>query len=446
MGFILRVIVLAAAVAGSGSQGSPRGIPASALAGDIDRLVAASEAEVIAWRRHLHANPELSNREVETAKYIVERLRSFGLEPQTNVAKTGVVALLKGAKPGPVVALRADMDGLPVREESDLPFASKAVGEYEGQSVGVMHACGHDTHMAVVLGSAKVLTSLKDKLAGSVKFIFQPAEEGAPLAERPAGAELMVQEGVLDNPRVDAVFGLHVFANLETGHLQTRPGPMLASSDLFEIVVRGRQTHGAAPWAGVDPIVVGSQIVTALQTIVARQVDITRLPAIVTVGQFNGGVRSNIIPDSVRMTGTIRTFDERTQADIHARVKRTAESIAASAGATAEVKIDKQYPVTANDPELTARMRPTLERVAPGTFSESALITGAEDFTYYQRRTPGLFISLGITPKDQVGKAAANHSPRFLVDEGALTTGVRALTHLTADYLFAPAATKTAGR
>jgi amidohydrolase len=442
---LLHIALIAAVSISSASQRSPGGVPASALAGDIDRLAAAIEPEVIAWRRHLHAHPELSNREVETAKYIVERLRSFGLEPQTGVAKNGVVALLKGGRPGPVVALRADMDGLPVREENDLQFVSKAVGEYEGQPVGVMHACGHDTHMAIVLGAAKVLTSVKDKLAGSVKFIFQPAEEGAPLAERPAGAELMVMEGVLDNPRVDAVFGLHVFANIETGHIQTRPGPMLASSDLLEIIVRGRQTHGAAPWAGVDPIVVGAQVVTALQTIVSRQVDITRLPAIVTVGQFNGGVRSNIIPDSVRMTGTIRTFDDRTQADIHARVKRTAESIAAAAGATAEVKIDKQYPVTANDPELTARMTSTLERVAPGAFAESALITGAEDFTYYQRRTPGLFISLGVTPKDQVGKAAANHSPRFFVDESALVTGVRALSHLAADYLFAPGVA-TAGR
>jgi amidohydrolase len=446
MGIILRSLLFAVASIGSGSQGSPARVPASAVASDIDRLATAAEQEVIAWRRHLHQHPELSNREVETSKYIADRLRSFGLEPQTGVAKTGVVAILKGARPGPVVALRADMDGLPVREESDLPFVSKATGEYEGQPVGVMHACGHDAHMAIVLGSAKVLTSLKDKLAGSVKFIFQPAEEGAPAGERPAGAELMVKEGVLDNPRVDAVFGLHVFSNIETGQIQTRPGPMLASSDLLEIIVRGRQTHGAAPWAGVDPIVVGAQIVTGLQTIVARQIDITKLPAIVTVGQFNGGVRSNIIPDSVRLTGTIRTFDDRTQADIHARVKRTAESIAAAAGATAEVTIDRQYPVTANDPALTARMRPTLDRVAPGAVTESALITGAEDFTFYQRRTPGLFITLGVTPKEQVGKAGQNHSPRFFVDERALVTGVRALSHLAADYLFAPGAASTAGR
>ncbi|MGH9312305.1 MAG: amidohydrolase [Vicinamibacterales bacterium] len=422
---------------GSSFQGSVDGLPASPLAKDIDTQAAAIEPELRAWRRHLHEHPELSNRELETAKYIAERLRSFGLEPQTGIARTGVVAVLKGAKPGPVVALRADMDGLPVREDSDLPFASKAIGEYEGQKVGVMHACGHDAHMAIGLAAAKVLTSLKDRLPGTVKFIFQPAEEGAPSAERPAGAELMVKEGVLDRPRVDAVFGLHVFANVETGHLLTRPGPMLASSDIFEIIVRGRQTHGAAPWAGVDPIVVGSQIVTALQTIVSRQVDITRLPAIVTVGQFQAGVRSNIIPDSARLVGTIRAFDDRIQADIHERVKRTAESIAASAGATAEVRVDRQYPVTANHPALTARMRPTLARVAGAAVGETPLITGAEDFTFYQRQVPGVFVILGVTPKEQVGKAAQNHSPRFFVDERALVTGVRTLAHLAADYLFA---------
>jgi amidohydrolase len=442
MGSILRLALFAVVasgfgVHGSSVQGSASGVTASPVAAEIDRLAAAIEPEVIAWRRYLHEHPELSNREVETAKYIAERLRSFGLEPQTGIARTGVVATLKGAKPGPVVALRADMDALPVREEVDVPFASKAMGEYEGQKVGVMHACGHDAHMAIGLGAAKLLTALKDKLPGTVKFIFQPAEEGAPRGERPAGAELMVKEGVLENPHVDAVFGLHVFGNVETGRIQTRSGPLLASSDLFEIIVRGKQTHGAAPWMGIDPIVVGSQIVTALQTIVARQIDISKLPAVITVGQFSGGVRSNIIPDTVRMTGTIRAFDDRIQADILARVKRTAESIAASAGATAEVTIDPQYPVTANHTELTARMRSTLDRVAPGAVGESPLITGAEDFTYYQRHTPGLFLILGITPKDQVGKAAQNHSPRFFVDERGLVTGVRALTHLAADYLFA---------
>jgi amidohydrolase len=411
-------------------------LPASPLSAEIDRRAAALEQELISWRRHLHEHPELSNREVETAKFVAEKLRSFGLEPQTGVAKTGVVALLKGARPGPVVALRADMDGLPVSEEVDLPFASKAKGEYEGKPVGVMHACGHDTHMAVLLAAAKILSDMKGQLRGSVKFIFQPAEEGAPASEQPAGAELMVKEGVLKNPDVDAVFGLHSFANVPSGHIGWRSGPFMAAADILEITVRGRQTHGAAPWAGVDPIVVASQIVLGLQTIVSRQVDITAQPAIVTVGQFEGGVRSNIIPDSVRLVGTVRTFDDAMQTDIHDRITRTAQRIAEAAGATAEVNIDRLYPVTANHPELTARMLPTLERVAGKKLLELGKITGAEDFTYYQREVPGVFIFLGITAPDQVGKAPANHSPRFSVDESALVMGVRALTHLAADYLF----------
>ena len=369
------------------------------------------------------------------SKYIAERLKGFGLEPKTGIARTGVVALLTGGRPGPVVALRADMDGLPVRESVDVPFASKATGTFEGQAVGVMHACGHDTHMAILLATARILTQVRDRLPGTVKFIFQPAEEGAPLDERPAGAELMVKDGVLQNPKVDAIFGLHVFANVPTGQLTYRSGPFMAAADSFEIVVRGRQTHGSTPWRGVDPIVVGSQIVNALQTIVSRNVDITKLPAIVTVGQFQSGVRNNIIPDSARLVGTIRTFDDGVQADIHARVKKIAEGVAAGAGATVEVRIDKGPPVTANDPKLTARMLPTLERIAPGRVSESELITGAEDFTFFQRQAPGLFFFVGITPKAEVGKAAQNHSPWFVVDETALLTGVRALAHLAADYL-----------
>ena len=407
----------------------------SPLGQELDRLAAAVEPELLQWRRHLHQNPELGNREVETAKYIAERLRSFGLEPRTGVAKTGVVALLKGGRPGGVVALRADMDALPVREENDLPFASKATADWEGQKVGVMHACGHDTHVAILLASARVLSQVKDRLPGTVKFIFQPAEESVPVPERPAGAELMVKEGVMESPKVDAIFGLHVFANVPTGHLTYRSGPFMAAADAFEIIVKGRQTHGSSPWRGVDPIVVGAQIVSALQTIVSRNVDITRLPAIVSVGQFQSGVRNNIIPDSARLVGTIRTFDDEVQKDIHARVRRIAEGIAAGAGATVTVTIDRGYPVTSNDAALTTRMVPTLERVAPGMVRQSELITGAEDFTYYQRQSPGLFFFLGITPPDQVGKAPSNHSPLFFVDEKALITGVRALSHLAVDYL-----------
>ncbi|MBM3751395.1 MAG: amidohydrolase [Acidimicrobiia bacterium] len=427
-----RVVTLGALVLSSVMTAAGAQAPSPLLA-DLDKRIAASEPLLLEWRRHLHQHPELSNREVETAKFVADKLRSFGLEPQTGVARHGVVAVLTGGLPGPTVALRADMDGLPVREETDLPFASKATGEYEGNTVGVMHACGHDTHVAMLLTAAKVLSEMKDRLPGSVKFIFQPAEEGAPAGERPAGAEAMVAAGVMKG--VDAVFGLHVFSNIPTGHLTYRSGPFMAASDQLDIIVRGRQTHGATPWRGIDPIVVGSQIVMALQTIVSRGVDITALPAIVTIGQFQAGVRNNIIPDSARLVGTIRTFDDGMQADIHAKVKRIAENVAEAAGTTAQVTITKGYPVTVNHPALTTQMLPTLERVAPGAVKQSELITGAEDFTYFQRQAPGLFVFLGITPPAQVGKAPQNHSPLFAVDEKALPTGARALVHLAVDYM-----------
>jgi amidohydrolase len=425
------LVVLVSAIspgARAQSQGSP-------LTADIDKLAAAAEPELLQWRRHLHQNPELSNRETETAKYIAERLKSFGLVPQVGIARNGVVAVLQGGRPGPVVALRADMDGLPVREETNLPFASKATGEYEGNKVGVMHACGHDTHVAMLLAAAKVLSQVKDRLPGSVKFIFQPAEEGVPPSETPAGAELMVTEGVLQNPKVDAIFGLHVWANSPAGTISYRSGPFMAASDRFDIVITGRQTHGSQPWRGVDPIVVGAQIVNALQTIVSRNVDITRLPAVVSVGQFQSGVRNNIIPDTARLVGTIRTFDDEVQKDIHARVRRIAENVAEAAGATAVVTIPAGIPATINNPALTKRMLPSLERAAPGKVRESDLITAAEDFTFFQRQVPGMLFFLGITPPGEVGKAPANHSPLFFVDESALTTGVRALAHLAVDYL-----------
>jgi amidohydrolase len=417
-----------------------RAASASPLAAEIDRRAAAAEADLIAWRRHLHAHPELSNREVETAKFIAEKLRSFGLEPRTGVARTGVVALIKGGRPGPVVGLRADMDGLPVKEEVDLPFASKATGEYEGRTVSVMHACGHDTHLAILLATARVLAEMRAQLPGTVKLIFQPAEEGAVSAEQPAGAELMVKEGVLDDPKVDAVFGLHAWALIESGVLGWRSGPFMAAADRFEIVVEGRQTHGSTPWKGVDPIVVSAQIVSALQTIVSRHVELVKEPAVVTVGQMEAGVRNNIIPDRARLVGTIRTFDEAMRTDIHARVRQIAEHIAASGGARAVVTIEKGYPVTANPPDLTSRMVPTLERVAPGRTQELGKVTGAEDFAYFQQRVPGFFFFLGVTPADRLAKAESNHSPRFYVDEAALPTGVRALLHLTVDYLQGSAA------
>lgn len=419
---------------------------ASPLAAEIDRRAAAVEADLLAWRRHLHAHPELSNREVETAKFIADKLRAFGLEPTTGVARTGVVALIKGGRPGPVVALRADMDGLPVKEEVDLPFASKATGEFEGRTVPVMHACGHDTHMAILLAAARVLTEMRAQLPGTVKLIFQPAEEGAVAAEQPAGAEKMVQEGVLENPRVDAVFGLHSWALIESGTLGWRSGPFMAAADRFEVVVEGRQTHGSTPWNGVDPIVAAAQIVNALQTIVSRRVELVKEPAVVTVGQVEAGIRANIIPDRARLVGTIRTFDEAMREEIHRQVRQIAENVAAAAGARAVVTIEKGYPVTANSPDLTARMLPTLERVAPGRTAELRKVTGAEDVSYFHRQVPGLFFFLGVTPKDRLDRVESNHSPRFYVDEPALATGLRALLHLTADYLYAAPATPRARR
>ena len=401
----------------------------------LDAAVAAIEPKLIEWRRYLHEHPELSNREEKTAEFIANLLSSFGLDPRTEVARHGVTAVLKGGKPGPVVALRADMDGLPVTEQTGLPFASVEKGEYEGRPVGVMHACGHDTHMAMLLAAAKVLTDFRAQLPGSVVFIFQPAEEGAPQGDPTAGAQAMVEAGVLKSPVVNAIFGLHVFANIPSGHLAWRSGPKMAAADRFEIIVRGRQTHGAVPWQGVAPIVVGSQIVLGLQTIVSRQVNITKLPAIVTVGQFEAGTRNNIIPDSARLVGTIRTFDGAMQEQIHEAVRRTATQIAAAMGASADVTIDRGYPVTANDPGLTAQMLPTIRRVAGPGAVEGELNTGAEDFSYFQQQVPGVLIFLGITPQAEVGKAPHNHSPLFKVDEAALVTGVRALTHLTLDYM-----------
>jgi amidohydrolase len=431
------LLIVAAAPGIQAQQGARGASGVSPLSAEIDKLAAAVEPEMLEWRRYLHQHPELSNRETETAKYVADRLKSFGLEPKTGVARTGVTAVLKGGRPGPVVALRADMDGLPVREEVDVPFASKATSKYEGQEVGVMHACGHDTHVAILLATARILTRVQDRLPGTVKFIFQPAEEGAPAAERPAGAELMVTEGVLAEPKVDAIFGLHVFANVPSGQITYRSGSFMAAADVLEITIKGRQTHGSMPWRGVDPVLVGSQIVTALQSIVSRNVDITRLPAVVTVAQFQAGVRYNIIPDTARLVGTIRTFSDEVQVDIHARIQRIAEGIASGAGATVDVKITKNTPVTSNDAALTAKMLPTLERVAPGKVRESELITGAEDYAFYQRQVPGLFFFVGITPPAEVGRAPANHSPFFFVDESALITGVRAMSHLAADFLSA---------
>ena len=402
----------------------------------IDDVAARVEARVIADRRDIHQNPELGNREFRTSKLVADRLRELGIETQTGVAHTGVVGLLKGAHPGRVVALRADMDALPVREEVDVPFASRVRTTYDGSEVGVMHACGHDAHVAILLGVAEVLVGMRDQIRGTVKFIFQPAEEGAPQGEE-GGAELMVKQGVLENPKVDAIFGLHVGSRVHAGQIGYKPGGAMAAVDTLYITVRGRQTHGAYPWLGVDPIVVASQIILGLQTIPSRQMESTLAPTIVTIGMIRGGVRNNIIPDEVEMVGTLRSLDLNMRDQLHERVKRTAEQIAASAGAKAEVRITRGYPITYNDPALTERMLPTLRRVAGEKNVLLAPATlGAEDFSFYQEKVPGLFFWLGTRPPHvSEHEAAANHSPRFYVDESGLLLGVRALASCACDYL-----------
>ncbi len=411
-------------------------VRAASLQDEFDRLADSLESKVIAWRRDIHQHPELGNREVRTAKIVADHLTALGYEVKTGVGVTGVVGVLRGGKPGPVVALRADMDALPVTEEVDLPFASKVRTTYAGKETGVMHACGHDTHVAMLMGAAEAFAKVKDRLPGTVKLIFQPAEEGPPQGEE-GGAALMLKEGAFENPKPDVVFGLHIGAILHEGELGYRPGAAMAAADVLRITVKGRQTHGSAPWGGVDPIVVASQIVLGLQTIVSRQVNIAKEPAVVTIGGIDGGIRFNIIPDKVEMVGTIRTFDEALRDDIHARIKRTAENIAEASGATAEVSIEKPYAVTVNDPALTARMLPTLQRVA-GTDNVKLRdrLMGAEDFSFFAQRAPGLFVFLGGTPKgEDMNKVAYNHSPRFAIDEKALKLGVRTLLNLTGDYM-----------
>ena len=412
-------------------------IPASTLAAQIDQAARDVEARVVAWRRDFHQHPELGNREFRTAGIVAEHLRALGFdEVRTAVAHTGVVGLLKGALPGPVVALRADMDGLPVAEQVDLPFASKATAVWNGETVGVMHACGPDTHTAMLMGVAEVLAGLRGQLRGSVKFIFQPAEELPPEGED-GGAKMMIAEGALDGPAPGAIFGLHVTSKLPLNLVGYRPGPTMASADNLKITVNGRQTHGAMPWAGVDPIVTSAQIVLGLQTLISREADLAKEPAVLTIGTIKGGLRENIIPDSVEMRGTIRAFDEDMRDELHERVTYLAQAISRGARAGCDVCIQKNYPVTVNDPALTEAMLPTLGRVAgPGRLALIPKITGSEDFSFFQQRVPGLFIFLGVTPEGtSIAEAAPNHSPHFYVDEACLVTGVRALAHLACDWL-----------
>jgi len=409
-------------------------LSAATLDQRIDEAAKKVEPSVVACRRDIHQHPELGNREFRTSKLVADKLKQLGIEVRTPIAHTGVVGILRGGKAGRVVGLRADMDALPVTEQVDLPFKSTVRTTYNGQEVGVMHACGHDAHVAILLGVAEVLSSIRGELPGTVVFLFQPAEEGAPQGEE-GGAALMVKEGALNNPKVDAVFGLHVTSRYPVGEIAYRPGAELAAVDSFRIKVHGKQTHGAYPWLGVDPIVIASQIVLALQTIPSRQLDVSLAPVVITVGAIHGGVRNNIIPDDVEMIGTIRSLDEQMRDDIHVRIKRTAEEIAASAGSKAEVTIEPGYPVTYNDPKLTEQMAPTLRRMTNDVIVVNPTL-GAEDCSLYQQKVPGLFFWLGTRPKNQTAEqAASNHSPLFFVDESGLGLGIRAMAHVAVDYL-----------
>ncbi|WP_242478763.1 amidohydrolase [Hymenobacter lapidiphilus] len=428
---------LALTLSAAGPASAQKSKPAAPnLTARVAQLAEQEKAQVIAWRRDLHEHPELGNQETRTAALVAAHLRSLGLEVQTDVARTGVVGILKGGRPGPVVALRADMDALPVTESADLPFASKVRTDYNGQQVGVMHACGHDTHVAMLLGAADVLVKMKKDLPGTVKFIFQPAEEGS-LPGIEGGARLMVKEGVLENPKVDAIFGIHIQAQTEVGRLSYRPGGEMASSDVFSIKVKGKSAHGAYPWLSVDPVVTAAQIILGLQTIVSRQVELTEDAVVLTVGMVHGGVRNNIIPEQVELTGTIRCLNKGMQQKVWAAVRRTANGIAESAGATAEVDITNYAPITYNDPALTSRMVPSLQRAAgPANVTVQKAVTGAEDFAFYQEKVPGLFVFVGGMP---VGKdpatTAPHHTAGFFVDESGLTLGVRTLATLALDYL-----------
>jgi len=403
---------------------------ADPLAAEIETRMTAVMPKVVAWRRDIHEHPELSNQETRTAALVEKHLRALGLEVQPNVGKTGVIGILRGGKPGPVVALRADMDALPVTELVNLPFKSTVRTMYNGQEVGVMHACGHDNHVAIMMGTAEVLAGMKERIPGTVKFIFQPAEEGL------GGAEAMIADGALQNPRPTAIFGLHVWPSA-LGSLSTRAGGFMAAADNLDIVVKGRQTHGSQPWSGVDPIVITAQIVMGLQTVASRQIDVTSAPAVITIGMIQGGNRGNIIPDSVVMIGTIRTFDPEMRKEIHLRVKRTVEDIATSGGATARVNVSTGGLITQNDASLLEKMTPTLQRTAgDGGFKIVNPVTGSEDFPAFTKDIPGLFYFLGVAPKGMDQKSQpANHSPLFFADEAALPTGVRAMTNLAVDYL-----------
>ncbi len=402
----------------------------------INQLISDYENDVIELRHWFHENAELSNREFKTAKRIEQELIKIGLSPQTGIAKTGVVAVLKGGKPGPVVALRADIDGLPVKERADLPWASKMTGIYNGEKVPVMHACGHDTHTAILLGVAKVLFQVKDQIPGTVKFIFQPAEEGAPAGEE-GGAELMVKEGVLQNPKFDAIFGLHIWSQISAGQVHVRPEGIMAAVDEFRIDIEGVQTHGSTPWTGIDPIVTASQMINSLQTIVSRNLPLTKAAAVVTIGSIHGGVRSNIIPENLYMLGTIRTLDPNMRKVVLKRLEEIVYNISKVNNAKSKITYLVSYPITYNDTDLYNKMLPTLERVnGKNNVNFMDAITGAEDFSFFQEKVPGMYFFIGGAKKGTDPKLAApHHTPDFYVDDSAMITGLKSMSFLALDYL-----------
>jgi amidohydrolase len=436
-GLLLTIVAAAAEAHAAGS---------AITSAQLDAAAKAIEPKTIEWRRDFHTHPELSNREVRTAEQIAKHLRALGIETRTGVGVTGVVGLLRGARPGRTVGLRADMDALPVTEETDVPFKSKATAQFRGETVGVMHACGHDSHVAILLSVADVLAGMRDQLAGQVLFVFQPAEEGPPEGER-GGAGLMLEQGAFKVAKPDVMYGLHAIASLPTGTIGYRSGPFMAGIDSFTIVVKGRQTHGSRPWGGVDPIVTSAQIVTGLQTIVSRQIDITAIPAVITVGAIKGGIRFNIIPDEVQMIGTVRTFSTDVRNDIVRRMQTTAGNIAEANGATATVRFkdlakpgsseEVSGPPVVNDPAVTAAALPVFERlVGKDHVREISLQTTADDYALFAQQVPSLYFWIGITPPDRdPAKAAFNHSPLFYLDEAGMNTGIRALLALTTEYL-----------
>lgn len=402
----------------------------------IEKLASEVEAEVIQWRRHFHENPELSNREFKTAERIAEELRALGLKVDTGIAFTGVVGVLDSGKPGPTIGLRADIDGLPVTERTPVPFASKATSEYLGEDVGVMHACGHDTHIAMMLGAAKVLTKMKDQLKGKVVFVFQPAEEGAPPGEE-GGAKLMIKEGLIDKYGIEVMFGQHISSGLEVGKIRYKLGGIMAAVNSMVIKVKGKQTHGSRPWGGVDPITVSAQMILGLQTIVSRQMELTKEACVITIGKIKGGFRSNIIPEEVEMLGTIRTLDKDMQTDIHKRIIKTLTNIAEASDAEVDIEIDPGYPITFNNHALTRDM---LKHLFSAAGEDNVQVmnptTGAEDFSFFAEEVPGMYFFVGGRPTDVSElDAAPHHTPDFFIDESGMITGVKTMSYLTLGYM-----------